>query len=96
MSISLGIVTIKLRLNNCFPRYNLMANRILLLLTMASWSNGNSSSKILVETAGQHILQSLYLISFLFVMNQLFQLEQGKGSRFCSSLSPICTLCMQL
>lgn len=33
-----------------------MANRILLLLTMASWSNVDSSSKILVETTGQNIL----------------------------------------
>ncbi|KAJ8640128.1 hypothetical protein MRB53_016822 [Persea americana] len=39
-------------------RYNLMANRILLLLTMASWSNVDSSSKILVETTG-HFLKNL-------------------------------------
>ncbi|XP_058114656.1 proteasome activator subunit 4 isoform X2 [Magnolia sinica] len=39
-------------------RYNLMANRVLLLLTMASRSDSDSSSMILAETAG-HFLKSL-------------------------------------
>ncbi|KAK9268815.1 hypothetical protein L1049_000579 [Liquidambar formosana] len=39
-------------------RYNLMANRVLLLLAMASRSDPNSSSKILSETAG-HFLKNL-------------------------------------
>ncbi|XP_042519744.1 proteasome activator subunit 4 isoform X2 [Macadamia integrifolia] len=39
-------------------RYNLMANRVLLLLTMASRSDTNLSSKILSETAG-HFLKNL-------------------------------------
>ncbi|XP_068639166.1 proteasome activator subunit 4 isoform X2 [Aristolochia californica] len=39
-------------------RYNLMANRVLLLLTMASRSHSNSPSRILGETAG-HFLKSL-------------------------------------
>lgn len=39
-------------------RYNLMANRVLLLLAMASRNNPNSSSKIMSETAG-HFLKSL-------------------------------------
>ncbi|KAH9652577.1 proteasome activator subunit 4 [Citrus sinensis] len=39
-------------------RYNLMANRVLLLLAMASRSDPNVSSKILSETAG-HFLKNL-------------------------------------
>ncbi|BFG33636.1 hypothetical protein CerSpe_199100 [Prunus speciosa] len=39
-------------------RYNLMANRVLLLLAMASRNDPNSSSKILSETAG-HFLKNL-------------------------------------
>nr|DAD24254.1 TPA_asm: hypothetical protein HUJ06_025717 [Nelumbo nucifera] len=39
-------------------RYNLMANRVLLLLTMAFRGDPNSSSKILSETAG-HFLKNL-------------------------------------
>ncbi|CAK9180714.1 unnamed protein product [Ilex paraguariensis] len=39
-------------------RYNLMANRVLLLLAMASRSDPSSSSKILSETAG-HFLKNL-------------------------------------
>ncbi|KAF6141358.1 hypothetical protein GIB67_008535 [Kingdonia uniflora] len=39
-------------------RYNLMANRVLLLLTMASRTDPNSSSKIMSETAG-HFLTNL-------------------------------------
>ncbi|KAJ7963489.1 proteasome activator subunit 4-like [Quillaja saponaria] len=39
-------------------RYNLMANRVLLLLTMASRTHPNSSSKILSDTAG-HFLKNL-------------------------------------
>ncbi|KAJ6770850.1 PROTEASOME ACTIVATOR COMPLEX SUBUNIT 4 [Salix purpurea] len=39
-------------------RYNLMANRVLLLLAMASRSDPNFSSKILSETAG-HFLKNL-------------------------------------
>ncbi|XP_043688244.1 proteasome activator subunit 4 [Telopea speciosissima] len=39
-------------------RYNLMANRVLLLLTMASRSDANLSSKIPSETAG-HFLKNL-------------------------------------
>lgn len=39
-------------------RYNLMANRVLLLLAMASRNNPNISSKILSETAG-HFLKNL-------------------------------------
>lgn len=39
-------------------RYNLMANRVLLLLAMASRNDPNSSSKILSETTG-HFLKSL-------------------------------------
>lgn len=44
--------------SNLHWRYNLMANRVLLLLAMASRYDPNSSSKILSETAG-HFLQSL-------------------------------------
>ncbi|KAM3396447.1 proteasome activator subunit 4 [Capsicum galapagoense] len=44
--------------SNLHWRYNLMANRVLLLLAMASRNDPNSSSKILSETAG-HFLQSL-------------------------------------
>ncbi|KAG9448800.1 hypothetical protein H6P81_008765 [Aristolochia fimbriata] len=40
-------------------RYNLMANRVLLLLTMASRSDPNSTSRILGETAAGHFLKSL-------------------------------------
>jgi hypothetical protein len=36
-------------------RYNLMANRVLLLLAMASRSVPNFSSKILSETAGEYL-----------------------------------------
>ncbi|KAH1054372.1 hypothetical protein AAZX31_08G325700 [Glycine max] len=39
-------------------RYNLMANRVLLLLALASRNHPNSSSKILSETAG-HFLKNL-------------------------------------
>ncbi|KAG4920653.1 hypothetical protein JHK84_049501 [Glycine max] len=39
-------------------RYNLMANRVLLLLALASQNHPNSSSKILSETAG-HFLKNL-------------------------------------
>ncbi|KAB1215010.1 Proteasome activator subunit 4 [Morella rubra] len=39
-------------------RYNLMANRVLLLLAMASRNDPNASSKILSETAG-HFLKNL-------------------------------------
>ncbi|RZC51061.1 hypothetical protein C5167_019488 [Papaver somniferum] len=39
-------------------RYNLMANRVLLLLTMASRSDPDTSSKILSQTTG-HFLQNL-------------------------------------
>ncbi|KAF3453245.1 hypothetical protein FNV43_RR03685 [Rhamnella rubrinervis] len=39
-------------------RYNLMANRVLLLLAMASRNDPNSSSRILSETAG-HFLKNL-------------------------------------
>ncbi|KAJ7961002.1 proteasome activator subunit 4-like [Quillaja saponaria] len=39
-------------------RYNLMANRVLLLLALASRTHPNSSSKILSETAG-HFLKNL-------------------------------------
>ncbi|XP_040985740.1 proteasome activator subunit 4-like isoform X1 [Juglans microcarpa x Juglans regia] len=39
-------------------RYNLMANRVLLLLAMASRNDPNASSKILSETAG-HFLRNL-------------------------------------
>lgn len=44
--------------SNLHWRYNLMANRVLLLLAMASRNDPNSSSKILSETAG-HFLHSL-------------------------------------
>ncbi|PHU12877.1 Proteasome activator subunit 4 [Capsicum chinense] len=44
--------------SNLHWRYNLMANRVLLLLAMASRNDPDSSSKILSETAG-HFLQSL-------------------------------------
>nr|XP_009762109.1 PREDICTED: proteasome activator subunit 4 isoform X1 [Nicotiana sylvestris] len=44
--------------SNLHWRYNLMANRVLLLLSMASRNDPKSSSKILSETAG-HFLQSL-------------------------------------
>ncbi|KAA8523501.1 hypothetical protein F0562_009924 [Nyssa sinensis] len=43
---------------NLHWRYNLMANRVLLLLTMASRNDCNLSSKILSETAG-HFLKNL-------------------------------------
>uniref|UniRef100_A0A5B7B961 Putative proteasome activator subunit 4 n=2 Tax=Davidia involucrata TaxID=16924 RepID=A0A5B7B961_DAVIN len=43
---------------NLHWRYNLMANRVLLLLAMASRNDPNSSSKILSETAG-HFLKNL-------------------------------------
>ncbi|KAA8527119.1 hypothetical protein F0562_008652 [Nyssa sinensis] len=43
---------------NLHWRYNLMANRVLLLLAMASRNDPNSSSKILGETAG-HFLKNL-------------------------------------
>lgn len=42
-------------LNFFFFRYNLMANRVLLLLAMASRNDPNASSKILSETAGQFV-----------------------------------------
>ncbi|XP_077217554.1 proteasome activating protein 200 isoform X2 [Tasmannia lanceolata] len=44
--------------NGLHWRYNLMANRVLLLLTMPSRSDSNLSSKILDETAG-HFLKNL-------------------------------------
>lgn len=43
---------------NLHWRYNLMANRVLLLLAMASRNDPNSSTKVLSETAG-HFLKNL-------------------------------------
>jgi hypothetical protein len=47
-------------------RYNLMANRVLLLLALASRSHPNSSSKILSETAGLYsLLVCFWIFCFL-------------------------------
>lgn len=52
------ITSLSFDTNGLHWRYNLMANRILLLLTLASKSDSNFSSKIQAETAG-HFLRNL-------------------------------------
>lgn len=58
-----------LTLSFIFARYNLMANRVLLLLAMASRNDPNSS-KILSETAGGFMFLLTH-VSFHLLFNDL-------------------------
>lgn len=58
-------------------RYNLMANRVLLLLTLASRSDSQLSSKILGETAGQYI----YIVDYYMVDLLMFTFSRFLSHR---------------
>jgi hypothetical protein len=62
-------------------RYNLMANRVLLLLAMASRSVPNFSSKILSETAGEY-LSCYFEIDSLPFSSAFFPHFNGIHSQF--------------
>ncbi|XP_020110072.1 proteasome activator subunit 4 [Ananas comosus] len=72
--------------NGLHWRYNLMANRVLLLLTLASRSDSQLSSKILGETAAGHFLRNLKSqlpqsrLLAISALNTLIEGEQHKSS----------------
>ncbi|ONK69303.1 uncharacterized protein A4U43_C05F21440 [Asparagus officinalis] len=72
--------------NGLHWRYNLMANRVLLLLTLASRSNSNLSSKIQAETAGHFLrnLKSQLPQSRMLAISALNTLLRGAPHKFSS------------